>query len=298
VTTVVIPAHNESRVIGRLLSQLVAAPHPEAITVIVVANGCTDDTAEIAASFGPGVRVISVPIASKHNALVTGDAVAGSFPRVYVDADVELREADVLALAVELGKPGVLAAAPERALALDGCPWPVRWYYDVWTRLPEVRRGLFGRGVVAVSEAGHERLADLPSLIADDLAASLSFGPSERSIVAGARVTSYPPRTFADLLRRRIRVATGVAQIERTRHTPPSTARTRLSDLLLMVRAEPALTPRVALFLSVTVIARARARRAVSRGDYSTWQRDESSRYGATGRLLARPEPATGDRSR
>jgi hypothetical protein len=50
----------------------------------------------------------------------------------------------------------VLAAAPQRELALGGRPWPVRWYYDVWTRLPEVRRGLFGRGVIGVSVPGCE----------------------------------------------------------------------------------------------------------------------------------------------
>jgi hypothetical protein len=262
------------------------------MNVIVVANGCTDDTAEIAASFGPVVRVIAVPAASKHNALLAGDGAAACFPRVYVDADVELGEQDVLVLAAELRKAGVLAAAPRRVLALDGCSWPVRWYYDVWTRLPEVRSGLFGRGVVAMSESGHARITGLPSLLADDLAASLSFAPSERRIVPGASVTCHPPLTLADLLRRRTRVATGVSQIERTPHAPPSTARTRPADLLTIVLADPAMAPRVALFLCITAVARSRAHRAVLRGDYSTWQRDESSR-GGRGQAGTPARPAT-----
>lgn len=278
VTTVVIPAHNEGRVLGRLLGQLMTGVRAGEMNVIVVANGCTDDTAEVAAAFGPGVRVLSVPVASKHQALMAGDGAATGFPRIYLDADVELRAQDVLALAGELRKPGVLAAAPERVLALDGRPWPVRWYYDVWVRLPEVRRGLFGRGVVAVNERGYQRLAGLPPLLADDLAASLSFAAHERRIVAAARVTCYPPRTLRDLLRRRVRAATGVTQIERTEQAPRSTARTRLPDLLAIVRDEPAMAARVGLFLTVTILARLRGRRAVARGDYSTWLRDESSR--------------------
>jgi hypothetical protein len=38
----------------------------------------------------------------------------------------------------------------------------VRWYYDVWTLLPGTQRGLWGRGVIALNEAGHRRLAGLP----------------------------------------------------------------------------------------------------------------------------------------
>lgn len=285
-TTVVIPAHNEGRVIGRLLGQLVpatppgeppAAPRGE-LNVIVVANGCTDDTAEVAASFGPRVRVLSIPEPSKHKALVAGDRAAADLPRIYVDADVELRAQDVQALAAALRQPGVLAAAPELELGLDGAPWPVRWYYDVWARLPEVRRGLFGRGVIAVDRAGQERIASLPPLVADDLAASLLFAPHERSVVPGTRSVVHVPRTVADLLRRRVRVAAGVAQIERAEQAPGATARTRITDLLAIARSGPRMAPRVALFLSVAVIVRLRARRVVARGDYSTWQRDESSR--------------------
>src|SRR6185312_98107 len=123
------------------------------------------------------------------------DRAARSFPRVYVDADVELGLEDVVALSKALQRPGTLAGAPARELAMAGRPWLVRWYYDVWARLPEVRGGLFGRGVIGVSEKGHERLASLPPLLADDLAASLVFAPDERVIVPSARVVVHPPRT-------------------------------------------------------------------------------------------------------
>ena len=276
--TVVIPAHNESQVIGRLLGQLRPAVTAGELNVLVVANGCTDDTADVAASYGPGVQVLSVPVASKHAALSAAYDIAADFPRIYVDADVELRAGDVRALAAALRRPGVLAAAPERTLATTGSSWPVRWFYDVWARLPEVRSGLWGRGVIAVDERGQQRLAALPPLIGDDLAASLSFAPHERTIVADARVVVHMPRTVTDLLRRRIRTATGVTQIERTDHAPESTARTSMSDLAVIIRDEPRMVPRVALFLFMAAAARLKARRAVACGDYSTWLRDESSR--------------------
>jgi glycosyltransferase involved in cell wall biosynthesis len=281
VTTIVIPAHNEGPVIGRLLGQVVPATSSVDLNVIVVANGCSDDTAKVAASFGPRVRVMSIPVASKRAALMAAYAAVSDFPCIYVDADVELRTEDVRLLTAALGEPGVLAAAPERLLVLAGRPWPVRWFYDVWTRLPEVRFGLWGRGVIAVGDIGHQRIASLPPLLGDDLAASLSFAPAERRIVPGARVIVHTPRTVGDLMRRRVRAATGIAQIERAEHAPASTERTRMSDLLALTRTEPLMAPRVAIFLSIAVVARIRARREAARGDYSTWLRDESSRRSA-----------------
>jgi glycosyltransferase involved in cell wall biosynthesis len=282
VTTIIVPAHNESQVIGRLLGGLLpGAAHGE-LDVIVVANGCTDDTAAVAASFGPPVRVISLPVASKPAALAAGNRAAGRFPRVYVDADVELRAQDVRALVTALGEPGVLAAAPGRDIRLAASSWAVRWYYDVWDRLPEVKHGLFARGVIAVGRDGHDRVASLPALLSDDLAVSLAFAPTERRVVVSARAVIRAPRSFRDLLRRRIRAANGVAQIERTGQASASTARTRGSDLVAIVRGEPGLLPRVALFLMVAVAARLAARRYLARGDFTTWLRDESSRSPAT----------------
>ena len=256
--------------------------------IIVVANGCTDNTAEVAASFGPAVRVLTLPVACKQEALAAGDRAAASFPRIYVDADLELRIDDVRALAAALSQPGVLAAAPRRELVMAGRPWQVRWYYDVWTLLPGVQRGLWGRGVIAVNEAGHRRLAGLPPLQADDLAASLMFEPHETTLVPGARVIIHPPTTFAGLLCRRTRCVTGTTQIERAQGLDGSADQTRISDLTAIIRRRPGMLPRIGYFLSVAVFARLRASRARARGDYLTWLRDESSRT-ASGTVAAQP---------
>lgn len=276
--SIIVPAHDEARVIGRLLGQLVSSADKGRLDILVVANGCTDNTAEIAASFGPPVRVLSISAASKREALAAGNRAAGSFPHLYVDADVEIRSGDARELGRVLRRPGVLCAGPERVHDMAGCRWPVRWYYDVWERLPEVRRGLFGRGVVGVSEAGYTRLAARPQVLADDLAASLEFSPGERMIVPSAQVIVHPPRTFADLLRIRTRAAMGTNQLEGTQGAPDSRARTRSTDLMAIVRQDVGLTPKVGLFLMVALLARMRARRAAALPSHSGWLRDESSR--------------------
>lgn len=283
-TSIVIPAHNEARVIGRLLDSLLAGSAEDRVDadtdIVVVCNGCTDDTALIAAGRGPRVRVVEIPVPSKHAALRAGDDHAFGFPRLYVDADVVITGAGVRALTEPLADDGsgVLATAPRRRIPLAACAWRVRAYYRVWQRLPAVREGLFGRGVIAVSRAGHARIAALPPLMADDLAASLAFTPGERLVVGAAEVVVRPPRTWADLIRRRVRAAVSTAQVEQRRGPEDASARTSVADLRAVVREDPRLVVSVVVFAAAAVVARRRARKAISVGDFGTWLRDDSSR--------------------
>jgi glycosyltransferase involved in cell wall biosynthesis len=276
--SVVVPAHNESAVIGRLLAGLLSRAEPGEFDVIVVANGCTDNTAGVAAGF-PTVRVVDTPVPSKFAALRLGDEQARDFPRLYVDADVELDTAGARALAAALEEPGVLAVAPRRELALDRRPLSVRWYYEFWERLPVVREGLFGRGVIGVNAEGKRRLGTIPDVMGDDLAASVAFEPHERRVVPDATVRVHAPRTQADLIRRRTRSVTSTEQLA-ARTTAGDSARTSRADLLGVVRREPAMALRLPVFLGITARSRRQSRRRVRAADFTTWDRDESSRTG------------------
>jgi glycosyltransferase involved in cell wall biosynthesis len=281
VVSVVVPAHDEAAVIGRLLAGLLAGARPGELDVLVVANGCSDETERVAASHGPGVRVLSTPDANKFRAMRLADSVAESFPRFYVDADVELDTSAVREMAAALREPGVLAVGPERARLPKGVPWTVRWYYDVWHRLPVVRDGLFGRGVVGVSREGHARLRDLPEMMGDDLAAALAFTRAQQRVVANAQVVVHPPRTLRSLLRIRERALVSTEQMARAGLFPEAgaAARTTRADLLAVVRAAPLRTAhKAAWFVIVTMLVRRRAARRLSASDFQTWQRDDSSR--------------------
>ncbi len=235
--SVLIPAHNEASGIQRLLRSLTSEDDDRRVEVVVACNGCTDDTAELARAF-PGVVVIELPEASKALAMRAADEVAQHDIRAYLDADVTISRSDVLAL-VDALHDDILAAGPGRRFALGSSSWPVRWYYDVWQHLPQVRDGLFGRGVIVLSPLGHERLRTLPSVMSDDLAISEAFSPSERAVVPGAFAVIEAPRTVADLIRRRIRIATGNTQLDHLGLRSPD-ARTSVRDLLQIAVGSPA----------------------------------------------------------
>ena len=273
--TVVVPAHNEEFALARLLTALLHDSAADEFTIIVVCNGCTDNTATVARSFEPGVVVVELEVPSKPAALHTGAALAVTFPILFVDADVVIDATSIRGLVTRLDQPGQLAAGPTRHLARGGVSAIAGWYYDIWERLPQVRTGLFGRGVIALSEAGYRRVAQLPHFISDDLAVSESFHSDERTIVADATVTVWPARRWRALLARRIRVTHGNRELAQTGRVSES-ASTRPADLYRIVRREPAMVWRIPVFLGTAVVARVLER--TMRPATGTWLRDETSR--------------------
>lgn len=277
VASVIIPAHNEAATIGRNLAALRTGTQAHDLEVVVVCNGCTDETASVARSADPLARVIEIPQPSKAEAVRVGNTATDVFPRVHLDADIELSGSAVLQLLEPITRDHVLATAPRRDVPRHGCsPW-VRWYYDVWEALPQVEIGLFGRGVVALSEQGQSRITALPRVMSDDLAMSDSFSADERRVVPGAVAVVHPPRTLRDLVRRRVRIATGNTQAAHLGVSRPG-SRTSVRILLALAVSRPGVALRLPVFLGVHLAARFGAFRAVRSGDFTTWQRDESSR--------------------
>lgn len=277
VASVIIPAHNEAATIGRNLRALREGTREGDLDVVVVCNGCTDRTAEVAREADPRARVIEIAQPSKVEAVRVGNAASDVFPRIHLDADIELSGAHALELLEPITRDRVLATAPRRDVPREGCSRWVRWYYDVWESLPQVEAGLFGRGVVVLSEEAQSRVAALPRLMSDDLGMSDSFTGDERRVVPGAVAVVHPPRTVRDLVRRRIRIATGNAQATQLGVRRPA-SRTSPRTLLGLAVSRPGLALRLPVFVAIHVAARLGARRALRSGDFTTWQRDESSR--------------------
>ena len=282
--SVIIPAHDEELVIARGLEAIVNASDGDELELIVVCNGCQDETARRARAVGAPVRVIETEVASKVHALNLGDSAARGFPRIYMDADVEMSAQSVRDLASALTDGRWLAAAPRvETLFLPQTDWSVRAYYRFWMALPFVQEGMMAAGVYAVSERGRERWDVLPEVIADDGYFRLLFGPQERIEVQSAVSKVRAPAAFADLIRIKTRSRLGVAQLRE--RFPDMFARERRTKrygrAFWAILRQPSLYPCALPFLVVSFISRVRAgaqRRLTT--DYR-WERDHSSRAGS-----------------
>jgi glycosyltransferase involved in cell wall biosynthesis len=278
--SVIIPAHNEASVITRTLRAMTLGAEANELDIVVVCNGCSDNTAEAARKFGPPVRVIESQTPSKTNALNLGDSVAKGFPRVYADADVVITPDTLRLLAQRLDRGDVHAVAPKAAIDLTGCSWPVRAYYGIRSLLPSASEGIGGSGVYALSESGRRRFREFPAVIADDGFVRIQFREEERETVTSTS-TVFPPRTLANLISTKTRSHFG--SLELMRMFPQqwrSRGKSNHRSLLRLCR-NPLLWPRLAAYCFVTVICKRQARKRLRAAMPVAWERDDTSRAAA-----------------
>lgn len=275
--SVVIPAYNESTVIKRALNGITNGARAREIDLVVVCNGCTDDTAQQAREIAYPVRVIETMTASKTQALNLGDAVAGpTFPRVYMDADVVMTVENLRALVNRLDRGDILAAVPSAKVVVEDSGLFARWYYDIASILPSARDGFGASGVYALSREGRQRFDQFPNVIADDMYVQSNFKSYEYETIASAVSTVFKPAKLRDILRINIRVKRGNRQVARVF---PNRSRDRRSNhkTILALFARVNLWPKLALYCAVVVIAEIAALWPAGRKGHH-WLRDESTR--------------------
>jgi glycosyltransferase involved in cell wall biosynthesis len=277
VASIVIPAHNEAAVIGRLLESLFSIGKTGNLQVIVACNGCTDNTADVARRYG--ATVVEIEASSKIEALNAADDVAVAFPRLYVDADVIVTRNTIDDLIHALSKSDILCVAPPSRMELTGRPWTVRAFFAVWKQVMLAKEGYVGSGVYGISQPGRERFGRFPDVVADDLFVRNTYARSERRIVTTEPTIVEAPRTLRALLRRRVRVSIGNNQLA----THPDFQflpgnRERSISWWRVVLKNPSLIPASFVYLFVSGTAHIVASRKRRNDRVVDWARDDTTR--------------------
>jgi len=215
--SVIIPACNEGGWIDACLSAVLASQGLEGAQVVVVANGCSDDTVARAlrhvepfVAKGWRLDVLDLPALGKPGALDAGDGAALHGNRVYLDADVTVSAPLLAQLAEVLARPGAVYASGRPRVTAQG--WVSRAYARFWVRLPFVAQGVPGFGLYAVNAAGRARWGKFPAIISDDTFVRIQFTPDERHAV-GAPYDWPLVEGFWRLVRVRRRQDQGVAEL-------------------------------------------------------------------------------------
>ncbi|MDX1780739.1 MAG: glycosyltransferase [Thalassovita sp.] len=217
--SVIIPANNEGALIGACLSALLASDMgPGAMEIIVVANGCSDDTADQARGFsdnaasrGWSLQVIERSEGGKLGALNAGDAAARGDLRAYLDADVTVSP-ELMGQVADALNTDVPRYASGRVNIPRPESWVSRAYRAFYLTVPFMTGDVPGCGLFAVNATGRARWGDFPDIISDDTYIRLCFAPGER-VGVPARYDWPLAEGLGNLIRVRRRQNRGVDEI-------------------------------------------------------------------------------------
>jgi GT2 family glycosyltransferase len=272
--TVIVPAYNEAPVIKRTLDPLSSAAADGFIELIVVCNGCTDGTAEVARSV-PAVKVLELEVGSKPAALNAGDAAATQWPRLYLDADVQITAESVIGVLDRLAADDVLAASPDSRYDSHGATAVVRSYYRAKDRIAGHKSTLWSAGAYGMNLRGHARLGRFPSITGDDLYVDSLFDENEKVIVPtepSVRKTPADARSLLSILRRHHRGVSELATVGDGAEPPVRDTGLATAIAVITTVRSPRSAVDAFVYLAMALAARRRSRRSEG------WERDESTR--------------------
>ena len=180
--------------LARTTRRLLDGAEPGEFDVVVVANACTDRTADLARAIGRCVIETDVP--GKVNARCPGRCGVPGVPRAYVDADVGLTLVRASGAGRRGGAASVLGLCPLPWLDLTGGRTGCR------TRASGARpfgtapgRALAGSACMCSRNRGAWVL-DAGRVISDDGWVHNSFTPDERVVVSEARSVVRPAAPY------------------------------------------------------------------------------------------------------
>lgn len=283
---VIIPAHNEAKVIGRTLDALNSGGKLRPGTRVVLAcNGCTDGTEDVARQHAGALDlvVLDLPVASKQAALNAAEEELGEsdFPRVYLDADISASAASVNAVLDALDAGTALVARPPQRYVTEQADALVRAYYDARTRTPSVMNAMWGAGFFAVSAQGRSRWQQFPSNEPDDLYVDSLFTADEKVVVDADPVLVQVPRTAPALFKTLKRVHRPVGEdAQEVAEQAQQGSGSTLKDLLRSNTRSPRHALDAAAYVGFSLGARVALKADDLRGRNraGAWERDDTTR--------------------
>jgi biofilm PGA synthesis N-glycosyltransferase PgaC len=242
--SLILVVHNEERLIEAKLLNCLALDYPrELIEILVISDGSTDQTEEIARRFASrGIRLVSLPGPhGKPSALNAGIPLSRGEILVLTDARQELAHDAVRALVANFSDLSVGAVSGELHLRVPSGPAAASgvgsyWNYEKLIRRMESRfdSTVGVTGALYALRKGLFRTVD-PRLILDDVAIPME------AVLAGYRVIFEPLARASDLIstdaiveyRRKVRTLAGNYQLLALRPSLLDPRRNRLLWQLL-----------------------------------------------------------------
>lgn len=277
--SIIIPAHNEQLLITKTLNFILKDGVVTECNIIVVANGCHDNTVNNVNAFIHEqasalqskqiiIEVLDVEKASKTNAINIGLSHAPAGVKVLLDADINISGQHLLNLVNCLSEK-VLAVSPKLNYDTSQSSRLVKWYYAI------AAASLYNQAhrisnVIALTEVAQQKMGNLPNVIADDEYIRRRFHHSEYQVIKTACFTFKCPKDIFNLLNVLTRVERGNLQLRKLNVEDHSDVQGLSTPFTFSIR--------YVTFATCKVIAKYRAKWQFFIGKINQWERDESNR--------------------
>lgn len=272
--TVIIPAYNEEKCIERTLSELTNFSSLE-VEVIVLPNGCVDNTAEFVRAKFPSFKVVELDTGSKILAINKGLEIA-QFEHVLVqDADVIISTESISSILRFIKSEQYLFASPKTKIVQDGSLL-TNMYYSFLKLTPAYRVGMVNSGAYLISPKARAMLGKFPQVIADDGYVKGTLGSANLTTVPSCYSVVMSPRTIWSLIKIKTRSKLGNMELKK-KFTSPTTGGNSFSSLFKIAIKEKALF-KFLVYATVISIATFRAKLQIKKLKTIKWERDESTR--------------------
>jgi glycosyltransferase involved in cell wall biosynthesis len=274
--SIIVTARNQAVDLRRCLNALLDGAASDELEIIVVCNGCDDETLRVARGFSPAVRVLEIESSSRAQALNVADRAASAFPRFYIQAGVTCRLTSIRRMAQHLCEGSALAVAPPIRVRLHQPSGVVRQFYEIAERLPSHLDGLHGSGVFGLSRAGKERFAEFPEVVAIEEFIRASLAADQFVRLESTRSWVTPPSTFTSLLAAEAGLIRGVKQLRALNPSLPiDIGRNDRQALRQLFARRADLWLELIVYVFVRLLARLFA---IGAGRPPTYQREEDAR--------------------
>lgn len=274
--SVIIPAYNEEASIARTLRGVLCDATDD-LEIVVVANASTDRTAEIARSLDSRIQVIETDVPGKCHAINLGEQAIHTFPRIFLDADIELKPGAVPELLTNCGRPHPIVS-----------PLPV---YNM--RKTTIGMRMFmraegfnhyfghgapnGSGCFVLTEEGRSRWDTFPEIMADDAFVQGHFQPFEAITIREAIAIVMPPRDIPALIKVRGRVRRGIYEMFEKFPELVANHESQVGGSLTRMLVRPWEWTSLGIYSFVKIRERQLAKTQTALGQES-WVRDETTR--------------------
>ena len=275
IATVIIAAYNEASLIRSTLSALIH--NDNHYQVLVICNGCNDNTEDIIKREFNNVLCYSIPQASKSLAIRYAESLNPGFPRLYLDADIQLNAVDAIALiqyAKARSDPALVV--PASYIDKQKCHRLVKRFYRAWYQTSFVQELGFGAGAYLLNKSARDRFDIWPELIADDGFVRSQFNTQEIHVLAKYKTYVKAPKDIFSLIN--VKTRSKLGNIELNNYLDRSgTSRSQK----LPIKRPQTLTKSNKLdklvYLVVNLIALTLAKWQSFTG-FKSWSRDNSNR--------------------